>query len=206
MIGSIATRIAFQTRKPTVVLTCHHDTQVVGSARSWGGCNVLSLLAACEPLLNRFGGHPSAAGLSLSPENLEAFTLSFHEAVLHGSERGNGCAPNDLEIDAWVTPDMLEGRFFAEIEQLSPFGHCNPEPVLAMRGITVARHSWFHNRHLRFSVRCPGGQEHEANAWDRPGWDLTGSHTYDVAFVPQTYEGPGGARSQLKVVDMIRRA
>jgi single-stranded-DNA-specific exonuclease len=204
VIGSIATRVAFQTRKPTVVLTCHHSTQVVGSARSWNGCNMLNLLAACEPLLNRFGGHPSAAGLSLSPANLEAFTLRFHEAVRHATELGSGCGANDLEIDTWVTPDMLEGRFFEEVAQLSPFGYCNPEPVVAMRGMTVANHSWFQNRHLKFSLFCPNGREHQANAWDHPDWDLAGSHTYDVAFVPQTYEGPGGARSQLKVVDMIR--
>ena len=206
VMGSIATRLAFQTGKPIVVLTLHVAGQAIGSARSRRGGNLLNLLAACEPLLNRFGGHPSAAGLSLDPENLDAFKQRFYEAVVDAAETDPRQGPDNLEIEAWITPEMLTRQFFDEVERLSPFGHCNPEPVVAMREMRVSNFSGVPSRHLKFSLCCTNGQKIDATAWDHPEWDLADAHIYDVAFVPQIQNGANGPTHQLKVVDMIRRA
>ncbi len=206
VIGSIASRIAYQTRRPTVVLTLDADNKLVGSARSANRHNVLGALESCGQLLSRFGGHPSAAGLSLSQDNLEAFTREFHQAVEESILPGGPAGSRELELDAWVTPDMLNTRFSDEVGWLSPFGHRNPEPVLAMQGMKVVEPEVFNNRHLKFNLRCPGGLEMKANAWDHSDWQLDNSQLYDIAFIPQIHHGPNGPLSQLKVVDMIRHA
>ncbi|MCZ6473178.1 MAG: single-stranded-DNA-specific exonuclease RecJ [SAR324 cluster bacterium] len=203
VMGSIASRIAYQTHRPTIALTRHPDSRLVGSARSWHHYNILEALQSCAGRLIRFGGHPSAAGLSLSEENLEAFTREFYLAVESGGASAPASAGNDLEIDTWVTPDMLNERFFDEVAWLSPFGHRNPEPVLALPGMTIDQPAVFNNRHLKFNVRFPNGRELEAKAWDHLDWHLDQSQRYDLAFVPHIYHSPDGPKSQLKVVDMM---
>ena len=206
VIGSIASRLAAETGKPAVVLTTRPTAQVLGSARSWSSGSILDALMDCEELLERCGGHPNAAGLSLVTENLEAFTRELHRAVESRLSDADQPTRNQLAIDAWITPDLLDERFFGDVSRLSPFGHRNPEPVLAMQEVTVDSVSSFHGKHLKFNLSCSDGQRLEANAWHRPEWKLSPSEVYDVAFVPQIYNGSGGPRSQLKVVDMICRA
>ena len=205
VIGSIASRLASEMGKPAVVLTTRHGSHVLGSARSWGSGVVLDALMACEKLLERCGGHPNAAGLALSTDNLEAFTEEFHQAVECRSNNEEGQSCKKLAVDAWFTPEMLSEQFFSEVARLSPFGHCNPEPVVAMQGVKVDDVVSFNNGHLKFNLCCPDGRQMDANAWHRPDWNLCPSQLYDAAFVPQIYHGPSGPKTQLKIVDMMSR-
>ena len=204
VLGSIAARVAIQTGKPTVVLTLSQQPQVLGSARGSDGFNVLSILEACAPLLARFGGHPGAAGLALDPANLADFTHTFASAAEHAGAHSTRRGPPPLEIETWVEADFLTHEFVEEVSRLSPFGYRNPEPVLAVRGVALDNPSVFHERHLRFSVVCPGGQNLDAFAWDHSAWEIRPSARYDIAFMPQLYGGgAGSSRAQVKVVDMM---
>lgn len=203
VVGPIASRMAFQTGKPTVALTLWRSPEATGSARSGEGFDVLDALAACESLLHRFGGHPKAAGLSLHPDNLDAFTRSFYDAVGRGAGEHGQAKHRELRIDAWVTPAMLNSETFEELARLSPFGFGNPEPVLAMRRITVDKTAWHHSRHLRLDLRGPMGREMEGMAWDSPDLEVATGRSYDVAFVPRFLGRPAGSPPQLKVLDFL---
>ena len=199
VIGSIATRIAFQSRRPTVVLSHQDAPQVIGSARSSENYNVLSVLEACQELLERFGGHPSAAGLMLHHPNLPAFTRFFQEAAER--DAATACGGVDcIKIETWIEPEGLTRQFLNEIALMSPFGYGNPEPVVGVRGFTVRDPAVFNSRHLRFSVSCHDGEPVDAYAWDRSEWDVQASARYDIAFMPQL--SADGTRAQIRVVDL----
>ncbi|MBI3994326.1 MAG: single-stranded-DNA-specific exonuclease RecJ [Candidatus Lambdaproteobacteria bacterium] len=203
VIGSIAARIANQTGKPTVVLTQYRSPLVSGSARAHDRYSVLGALSGCADLLERYGGHPTACGLAMRPENLHDFTRRFNGIVEADRGADGGTGFDTLRLDAWIRPDAMSLQFVREITQLSPFGSRNPEPLLGIRGFSVANPSIFNNRHLRFNVSCPNGHSIDAFAWDQCQWELKLSQRYDIAFMPQLYEGPHGTRIQMKVLDLI---
>jgi single-stranded-DNA-specific exonuclease len=201
VIGSIASRLAFQTGKPTIVLTLSNQPQVLGSARGGGdGFNILRALETCAPLLARYGGHPGACGLALDPANLNEFKDRF--LVAAEQTQGDTVPPNaqPLAIEAWIDPDTLTYAYVEEISRLSPFGYCNPEPVIAVRGVLLGNPIVFNERHLRFNLICPNGHQFDAFAWDHSEWSFTNNGRYDIAFMPQMY-GTGPGRAQVKVVD-----
>jgi single-stranded-DNA-specific exonuclease len=203
VIGSIASRLSFQTGKPTIVLTLSNAPQVVGSARGGAdGVNILELLATCAPLLIRYGGHPAACGLALDPANLTEFTARLYAAIeaQPGLCAGSGSRP--LEIEAWLDADALTHEFLEELSVLSPFGHCNPEPVLAVRGVLLGSPAVFNQRHLRFNLLSPNGAAFDAFAWDHSAWSVCADARYDVALMPQSAES--SPRPQVKVLDMMQ--
>jgi single-stranded-DNA-specific exonuclease len=202
VIGSIATRIAFESRRPTVVLSHQEAPEVIGSARSSENYNVLGVLEACQELLERFGGHPSAAGLMLHEPNLSAFTRFFCDAAERDAATACGPAADRLQLDLWIEPEGLTRQFLDEIALMSPFGYGNPEPVVGVRGYTLHDPAVVNSRHLRFSVSWEGGDAVEAFAWDRSGWAVETAARYDIAFMPQTLPAAQGARPQIRVLDL----
>ena len=198
VIGSIAARVAMETRKPTVVLTLWEPHRLQGSARGWGGHNVLEALEACSSLLERYGGHPSAAGLALDAANLEAFTREFRRAA--GGANGHDEAdPATLKIDAWISAETLTRGFLGELDRLSPFGAKNREPVVAVRGMALANASVFNSRHLKFDLVCQDGSKITGYAWNCADWEPLTSARYDVAFIPQS---PSNGKPRVKVLDI----
>ena len=138
--------------------------------------------------------------MALDPANLNEFTQRFQAAV---QETLSAVQPPDsmpLAIEAWIDPDTLTAAFVEEISRLSPFGYCNPEPVLAVRGVVVGNPTVFNERHLRFSLICPNGHQFDAFAWDHSEWHVNTDVRYDIAFMPQMY-GAGPGRAQVKVLD-----
>ena len=183
VVGPIATRIAYASGRPTVVLTPQPVDAMGGSARSQG-VSVLGMLDDCAGLLERYGGHPNACGLSMPAGNLADFTRHFRDVA----ERHAGSAedvPRELRIEAWVPPQALNGSLLNELLRLAPFGYGNPEPVLAVRGLAVNGPTIFKSRHLRFHVVSHDGGEMEAYAWNHSEWELRCTQDYDIAFVPQ---------------------
>jgi single-stranded-DNA-specific exonuclease len=202
VIGGIASRLSFQTGKPTFVLTLSHAPQVVGSARGGThGVNILEMLDACAPLLTRYGGHPAACGLALDPANLNEFTQRLYDTIDRNPALCAGSQSRPLEIEAWLEAEALTHSFMQELAVLSPFGHCNPEPVLVVRGVTLGNPTVFHQRHLRFNLIGRNGQAFDAMAWEHSAWSVSADTLYDIAFMPQP--GEAASRAQVKVLDVM---
>ncbi len=126
VIGIVASRLAEEYYKPSVVLT-NSNGIASGSARSVPGFDIYSAIESCKDLLENFGGHKYAAGLSLKEENVDEFYERFENYVsTHISEEQT--LPQ-IDIDAVIGFKDISPKFFNVLKQFSPFGPGNPKPV-----------------------------------------------------------------------------
>ena len=126
VIGIVASRLTEVYYRPAVVLT-RTDDMATGSARSVSGFDVYKAIEHCRDLLENFGGHTYAAGLSMKVENVEAFTKRFEDFVSQHilPEQTSAVIDIDAEIDFRdITP-----RFFSDLKKFNPFGPDNMKPI-----------------------------------------------------------------------------
>jgi single-stranded-DNA-specific exonuclease len=98
--------------------------------------DVYDAIDACSDVLEHFGGHKYAAGLSLKPENLDLFTERFEAAVIQRLE-GRELLP-EIEIDSFLPLNAINSRFFNVLKQFAPFGPGNMSPIFRTDGIVDA--------------------------------------------------------------------
>jgi len=126
VIGIVASRLIESYYRPTVVLT-KSNGYITGSARSVKDFDVYDAVDHCSDLLEHFGGHKYAAGLSLKPENLNAFQNKFEEYVINNID-DRLCTP-EVEIDDRLCLNDINKKFFKILKQFAPFGPGNMSPV-----------------------------------------------------------------------------
>ena len=126
IIGIVASRLTEVYTRPAVVLT-RTDNMATGSARSVGGFDVYKAIDSCRDLLENFGGHPYAAGLSMRVENVEAFTERF-EAYVNEHILDSQIQP-ELNIDGLLDFKDINHRFYNDLRRFAPFGPDNPKPL-----------------------------------------------------------------------------
>lgn len=126
VIGIVASRLTELYYRPAVVLT-HSEGIATGSARSVSGFDVYSAVQHCADLLENFGGHTYAAGLSLKVENVEAFKQRF-EAYVAEHILDEQTQPT-LDIDAQLDFSDINMKFYQDLKKFSPFGPGNPKPI-----------------------------------------------------------------------------
>lgn len=200
VIGSVAAKIAHRFQKPTVMLTLYHDKLAMGSIRSAGGFDACSALQHCEALLDKFGGHKAAAGLSLDALNVEEFCEKFRSSFQnHPSESPVG--ENDLVIDAWIDPVKIQQGLVEELLSMSPFGTQNPEPVLGMKHTELKNIRVIGNQHLKFGVNN-SPLDMEVFAWDHFDWYNKLEGICDIAMTLQMQNISKNAPVQFKAIDM----
>ena len=132
VIGIVASRLTEIYYRPAVVLT-RTNNLATGSARSVSGFDVYKAIESCRDLLENFGGHTYAAGLSMKAENVEEFTRRFEEYVANHilPEQTNAVIDIDAEIDFRdITP-----RFYQDLKRFNPFGPDNHKPVFCTHNV-----------------------------------------------------------------------
>ena len=150
IVGIVASRLIEHYFRPTVVLTRSGDL-VTGSARSVPGFNLYEAIHACREYLVAYGGHYAAAGLSLLPENVEAFRRKFEEVVSAGVNED--LLTPSIQIDAEISITDIRQPLFNIIRQMEPFGPDNPEPTFVIRGVRDTGGSKVvKEKHLRFDI------------------------------------------------------
>lgn len=154
VIGIVASRLTEKYYRPTVVLT-RSNGHVAGSARSVLGYDLYEALCGCSDLLIQFGGHKYAAGLTMQPENVEAFTHRFEEVV------STSIKPEQLIqqvlIDAELELKQIEPKFFRILNQFAPFGPENMAPVFLSKNVYVCGSAMpVGTNHIKMSVMQPG--------------------------------------------------
>ena len=133
IIGIVASRLTELYYKPTVVLT-HANGLATGSSRSVQGFDVYSAVESTRDLLETFGGHTYAVGLSLKEENIPEFTRRFEEYV-RDHIRTDQLTPV-LDIDAYLTFADITPEFMSLLHRFNPFGPGNSKPVFCTRRVT----------------------------------------------------------------------
>ena len=127
IIGIVASRLTEVFYKPSVVLTCNDDGMATGSARSVPGFDVYKAIESCADLLENFGGHTYAAGLSLPSQNIPAFRHRFEEYVKEHIQPEQVNAV--LEIDADIDFRDINRRVASDLKRFAPYGPDNQKPL-----------------------------------------------------------------------------
>jgi len=135
VIGIVASRLTEKYYRPTIVLT-RSNGYVAGSARSVFGFDLYEALCGCSDLLIQFGGHRYAAGLTLHPENVEAFKNRFEEVVSATIKPEQ--LVQQIQIDTELRLSQVEPKFFRILNQFGPFGPENMAPVFLSKNVYVS--------------------------------------------------------------------
>ena len=126
VIGIVASRLTEKYYRPAVVLTKSSEL-VTGSARSIGGFDIYKAIEGCRDLLENFGGHTYAAGLSLREENLPAFIERFQQLAAEDSHLAQ--MTPQIDIDALIDLKDINTKFMNDLKKMNPFGPNNQKPV-----------------------------------------------------------------------------
>jgi len=132
VVGIVASRLQDKYYRPTLVLT-QADGKITGSARSVKGFNILEAIEECAELLEQFGGHDHAAGISLLPENYEAFKTKL-ENVISKKITPDLLIPK-LKVEARINLNEIDERFYRVLRQFEPFGPENETPLFVSENL-----------------------------------------------------------------------
>lgn len=128
VIGIVASRLSEEFYKPSIVLTKSNGL-ASGSARSVPGFDIYNAIDSCRDLLENFGGHRYAAGLSMKEENVTAFTERFEKYVAETITEEQ--TSPQIDIDAQISFRDITPKFFSVLKQFGPFGPGNMKPVFS---------------------------------------------------------------------------
>ena len=132
IIGIVASRLTELYYRPAVVLTLSNGL-ATGSARSVQGFDIYKAVESCRDLLENFGGHTYAAGLSLKEENIEEFRRRFEAHVTENILPAQ--MKPQVEIDTFLDFNEITPEFFSQLKQMNPFGPGNLKPVFCTRQV-----------------------------------------------------------------------
>jgi len=158
VIGIVASRLTDSYYRPTIVLT-RSGNLITGSARSIKNFDIYDAIDSCSDLLEHFGGHKYAAGLSLKPENLEKFSERFEKYVSEHLEE-NDLTP-ELNVDIEMDFTNITPKFVRILKQFAPFGPGNLSPVFLTKNVVDAGFSRAvgNRKHLKLSVMQQGNTD-----------------------------------------------
>lgn len=211
VVGIVASRIVERYFKPTIILTESHN-KATGSARTVNDYDIHGAISECSPLLDQFGGHCHAAGLTLQLDNLQAFRLEF-EKVVSKSIRSQDMIPTiDVDLEISFSELFASGETTGSVPKLKrhlqrfePHGPGNQQPVFLSRNLYAIESTVLKNDHLRIHVIDPiSGISFSAigfNLSDKI--DLTASGIpFDLVFTLDINKWKGKERMQLQIRDV----
>lgn len=182
VIGIVASRCIEHYHRPTIILT-HSHGKATGSARSVPGFDVYEAIEECADLLDQYGGHTFAAGLTLPLENLETFKIRFNEIV---SAR---ILPDQMvpfiKIDMELELEKITPKFYNILKQMGPFGPGNMTPVFESRAVKLAGNPVImKEKHIKFDVRQNNSQVFTAIGFGMSGFypDLVNGRPFSICY------------------------
>ena len=199
VVGIVASRLIETYFRPTVVLT-ESSGIATGSARSVPGFNLYEAIHACREYLLGYGGHFAAAGLSLLPENVEAFANKFEETV--SATIPEHLLIPEIIIDTEIAFADLTQNFYNIICQMEPFGPENMRPVFVAKNVQDTGYSKIVKElHIRFVIK------QDKFSFTGIGFNLAEKFDLlkkpvDIVFTLDENEWNGNVSLQLKVIDL----
>ncbi len=198
VVGIVASRLAERYGCPTIIV-CLNQGRGKGSCRSFGGVNLFALLQSADHLLEGFGGHALAAGLTVTEENVPLLADYLRANVSHYIQQKE---PQGLRLDSDIDPHWMTVEGIDALEQLEPCGSGNPRPALLLRRAHVlSANAVGQGRHLKLKVER-GGVTLDAIWFSAGEQHVRHGDWVDVAFHPQINEYRGARNPQLQVIDL----
>lgn len=135
LLGTAATYVVNNLGVPTIMLKLHNGYTVC-EGRCSDGFNMVSAFTHCKDHLKQYGGHPKAAGFTMEPYKYDEFLDCFNDYLLASLETAP--EPGKIPVDAVISLSDLDSDNWHQIELLLPWGMQNPEPVLALKNVSLA--------------------------------------------------------------------
>ncbi|HEY8660028.1 MAG TPA: single-stranded-DNA-specific exonuclease RecJ [Hanamia sp.] len=201
VVGIVASRLIEKFYRPTVVLTLGEKV-VGGSARSVPGFNLYEAIHSCREYLIGYGGHFAAAGMTMLPENVKAFSEKFEEIV--SATIDPYLLIPELIIDTEINFKQINSKFFKLITQMEPYGPENLRPVFITKNVRNTEWSKIvKEQHIRFVVKnenitLTGIGFNLAEKFDL----LKKNKPIDIVYTIDENEWNGETNLQLKVIDI----
>jgi single-stranded-DNA-specific exonuclease len=204
VIGIVASRLTEKYYRPTIVLT-ESNGKATGSARSVKNFDIYNAIESCSDLLEQFGGHMYAAGLTMKLENVELFREKFEDVVSSTIEEH--MLVQQVEIDSDLKLRDITPQFFSVLKQFAPFGPGNMHPVFRSTEVWDTGYAKIvGTNHLKFTVTQAGNSKIYFNAI---GFNLgeylplvTRKLPFCIAYTIEENEFNGKVSLQLNVKDI----
>ena len=205
VIGIVASRLTEVYYRPTVVFTRGENGFLVASARSVKEFDVHEALSECSDLLDRFGGHMYAAGLTMPEVNLPNFKRKFEQIVARDIKHTQRIPT--IEIDAELSFSDIDAKFLRILKQFQPFGPENMAPQFLTRGVQSAGHERQMGKadeHLKFNVFNPN----ERRVFSAVGFNMghllkkIKNQPFDIVYTIEENIWQGKSHLQLNIRDI----
>ncbi|MBW1804211.1 MAG: single-stranded-DNA-specific exonuclease RecJ [Deltaproteobacteria bacterium] len=198
VLGIVASRLTHIYHRPVLVLDIHNG-MATGSGRSIDGFNLYNALSQVSPLLEKFGGHYHAAGLSLEARHIEALGGEL-EQIAQRDLSDEDLIPV-MNIDARLDLKELAADRVRQIGALSPFGRGNPEPLFYAGHVNVVGSRVVGENHLKLRVT------QGSHGFDCIGFGLGAAHPLNgkdinMVYIPEINKWQGRERVQLRIIDL----
>ncbi|MBD1427134.1 single-stranded-DNA-specific exonuclease RecJ [Sphingobacterium arenae] len=197
VIGIVASRLTEKYYRPTVILT-QTNGHIAGSARSVLGFDLYEALSECADLLDQYGGHKYAAGLTMRIENVPAFQEKFETVV------ENSIKPEMLQQEVLIETELnlkdIDNKFFRLLKQFEPFGPQNEAPILLTRSVWGAGYIVGTN-HIKITIK-----QEDSMSFDCIGFGLAdyidyinAGHKFDICYTIEENNWRGKKNLQLNI-------
>lgn len=201
VIGIVASRLVEEFGRPTILIGLEGD-EGKGSGRSISRFDLHAGIGRCRHLLRRFGGHRSAAGLTIARDQVDAFTRCFNDAA-RAVLTLDDLVP-ELRVDMEVELSDITPGFESLLRHLEPCGMGNPAPMLVTRGVRLAAPpKRVGQGGLKLRLETDAGEPLEAIGWSLGARikELDPSRPFDIAYRLEREEYQGVSRLQARLSD-----
>jgi len=200
VIGIVASRIVEEFGRPTVLIALDGD-EGKGSGRSISSFNLHAGLAECRDLLMRFGGHHSAAGVTIAADRVADFAARFNSVA--AAQLNEDDLVSELRVDLETPLDQVDSELETLLRYVEPCGVGNPSPLFIARGVTVAGQPRIIGKDGVKVLLSQHGRELVAIGWGMAprARELEVGATIDVAYRVESDEWNGVSRLQARLAD-----
>ncbi len=202
VVGIVASRLIDHYYRPTIILTSSNG-KASGSARSVSGFNIYEAIHACRHLLNNYGGHFYAAGMTLEEDRVNEFIHKFEEVVSNSITEEQQIP--EIEIDAEIPLSLVKQSFFNIIKQFEPFGPANMKPVFITRRLQDFQGNSVivKDIHLKLSAHQGNGTIVEGIGFNMAEkYEIVRHGLFDMVYNIDENEHNGHTKIQIKVIDL----
>jgi len=199
VIGIVASRLTEKYYRPTVILT-QTNGHIAGSARSVIGFDLYEALSECSDLLDQFGGHKYAAGLTMREENISLFQQKFEDVVQKSIKPE--MLQQEVTIDLEIELNDIDGKLNRILKQFEPFGPQNEAPVFMSKNVKILGSAYIvGNNHLKLSVHQEGSPSFDCIAFGLAEQlpYIQNQKTFDICYTIEENNWRGKKNLQLNI-------
>jgi len=199
VVGIVASRLVERYYRPTLLIAAEEGGNGRGSGRSIAGVDLHGALASCQDLLERFGGHRMAAGLTVRLDRVPELAARF-DAAMAAVTVADDFVPR-LRVDAELALRAVDGGCHADLDRLEPCGIGNPEPLFLARDVRVRDRRIVGEHHLKLVVEQEG-RNIPAIGFGMGDLAVAAGDRLDIVFGVLTNEWNGNLSTELRLRDL----